>query len=253
GHGGILPGKKVNAEIAKIRNVTIGLDVISPPGHTAFPDAHGLVDFIQRLRELSGGKPIGIKMSLGHHHEFNALLQAMIDKNNYPDYIAVDGGEGGTGASPLEFTNYIGTPGTDALIYVVDQLRKTGLKKHIKVISTGKITTAFDILRLLCLGADATYAARSMMLALGCIQALRCNNNTCPTGVATQDPSLVRGLNVPTKRKRVANFHHETIKTVAEMIGAMGLKSHHDLSREHLNKRVDENIIKTYAELYPGE
>ena len=252
GHGGILPGRKVNAEIAKIRNVEIGKDVLSPPGHSAFSNPEEMIDFIQRLRELSGGKPIGIKLCLGHHHEFNSLLQAMINKNNYPDFIVVDGGEGGTGASPLEFTNYIGTPGTDSLVYVIDQLKKTGLKKHIKVISTGKITTAFDILRLLCIGADATYAARSMMLALGCIQALRCNDNHCPTGVATQDPSLVKGLHTPSKRRRVANFHRETIKTVAEMIGAMGLNAHTELSREHLMKRVDENIIRNYAELYPG-
>lgn len=252
GHGGILPGKKVNEEIAQIRNVELGKDVISPPGHSAFSNAPELIDFIQNLRDYSGGKPIGIKLSLGHHNEFDDLVNAMVSKNNYPDYIAVDGGEGGTGAAPLEFTNYIGTPGTDALIYVVDKLKQAGIRDKIKVFATGKVTSAFDIVRLLCLGADATYAARSMMLALGCIQALRCHTNTCPTGIATNDPNLVKGLHIPSKRVRVKNYHNETIRAVSEIIGAMGLHSHLDLKREHLNKRVDENVIKNYKEIYPG-
>lgn len=250
GHGGILSGKKVTPEIAAIRNVPLGKDVISPPGHKAFADAKGMLQFISTLRDLSGGKPVGIKLCLGHRQEFEELVTLMRDLKTYPDFIVVDGAEGGTGAAPLEFTNYIGMPGMDALVIVVDTLRKAGLKDQIKVIATGKITTAFDIVKLLCIGADATYAARSMMLALGCIQALRCNNNKCPTGVATQDPALVNGIHVPTKRERVKNFQQETLESVAHMIGAMGVAHHGDLRRHHLHKRVDENLIKTYAEIY---
>lgn len=252
GHGGILSGKKVTQEIADIRNVPLGKDVISPPAHTAFSDSRSMLEFITKLRELSGGKPVGIKLCLGHRSEFLELVQEMKASQNYPDFIVVDGAEGGTGAAPLEFANYMGTPGVDALVFIVDCLKKAGIKDQIKVIATGKITTAFDIVKLLCLGADATYAARSMMLALGCIQALRCNNNKCPAGVATQDPTLFKGLHVPTKRTRVKNFHHETLEAVAHVVGAMGVGDTHDLTRGHLHKRVEENKIKTYAELYPG-
>jgi glutamate synthase domain-containing protein 2 len=212
-----------------------------------------MLSFVTKLRELSNGKPVGIKLCLGHPHEFEELVSVMAQEKNYPDFIVVDGAEGGTGAAPLEFSNYIGMPGVDALVFVVDCLKKAGLKDQIKVIATGKITTAFDIVKLLCLGADATYAARSMLLALGCIQALRCNNNTCPAGVATQDPHLFAGLHVPTKRSRVKNFHHETLAAVAHVAGAMGVNSTSELRRAHLYKRIDENRIKTYAELYPED
>lgn len=249
GHGGILPAAKVSLEISKIRNVPMGKDVLSPPGHSAFNDPDSMMHFIQKLRELSNGKPIGIKLCLGYHHEFDDLVASMQRLKLYPDYIAIDGAEGGTGAAPLEFTNYMGTPGKDALIYVVDKLRAAGLKDKIKVVSTGKITTAFDVVRLLCLGADATYAARSMLLALGCIQALRCNTNQCPTGIATQDKSLMKGLHVESKRERVKNFHNETLKVVAEMLGAMGLKSHLELNRSHLIKRVHDSDLKSYADV----
>lgn len=253
GHGGMLSGKKVTAEIASIRNVPMGKDVISPPDHKAFSDATGMLNFINKLRDLSGGKPVGIKLCLGHRQEFEELVKAMVDQNMYPDYIVVDGAEGGTGAAPLEFANYIGMPGMDALVIVVDCLRRAGLKEKIKVLATGKITTAFDIVKLLCIGADATYAARSMLLALGCIQALRCNNNKCPTGVATQDPALVKGLHVPSKRERVKNFHQETLESFAHMVGAMGLSHHAQLNRSHLHKRIEENKIRTYAEIYSLE
>ncbi len=252
GHGGMLSGKKVTQEIANIRNVPIGKDVISPPAHTAFSNSSEMLDFIQKLRDLSGGKPIGIKLCVGHRHEIENLVQTMKAKGQYPDYIVVDGAEGGTGAAPLEFTNYIGTPGVDGLVIVVDYLTKYDLKDKIKVISTGKITTAFDIVKLLSLGADATYAARSMMLALGCIQAMRCNNNKCPAGVATQNPALYEGVHVPTKRTRVKNFHHETLSAVAHVVGAMGLTDASQLNRTHLHKRIDENQIKNYAEIYPS-
>ena len=249
GHGGILPAAKVSLEISKIRNVPMGKDVYSPPGHSVFNDPDSLIQFIQKLRELSNGKPIGIKLCLGYHHEFNDLVKSMIKINCYPDYIVVDGAEGGTGAAPLEFSNNMGTPGRDALIHVVNKLKEYGIKDKVKIIATGKITTAFDVIKLLCLGADATYAARSMLMALGCIQALRCNTNQCPTGIATQQKSLEKGLNVANKRVRVTNFHNETIKVVAEMIGAMGLKSHEELNRSHLIKRIHENNVKSYDKM----
>lgn len=250
GHGGILSAKKVTKEISLIRNVPLGKDIISPPAHTAFSDASGMLRFISQLRELSGGKPVGIKLCLGHRNEFVELVEQMKTQKTYPDYIVVDGAEGGTGAAPLEFTNYMGMPGFDALVVVVDELKRVGLKEKIKVVATGKITTAFDIVKLLCLGADATYAARSMMLALGCIQALRCNNNKCPAGVATQDPALYKGVDVKSKSMRVFNFHRETLDAVAHVIGAMGLESAKDLCREYLYKRVDENKIRNYCQIY---
>lgn len=249
GHGGILPAKKLTIEISKIRNVPMGKDVISPPGHSAFHDAESMMFFLKQLRELSEGKPVGIKLCVGHPHEFEELVVTMKKLNIYPDFITVDAAEGGTGAAPLEFSNYIGTPGRDGLMFVVDKLIEHGVREKIKVIATGKIYSAFDIIKLLCIGADATYAARSMLLSLGCIQALKCNTNICPTGIATQDPELTHGLHVPTKRKRVKNFHNETLKMVGEMIGAMGLKSHRDLTRHHLMRRRHNFEIQSYSEI----
>ena len=249
GHGGMLPGSKVTQEISLIRNVPINRDVNSPPGHTVFNDADSMMIFIDRLRELSGGKPIGIKLCLGHSFEFDDLIKSMLRLNLYPDFIAVDCAEGGTGAAPLEFSNSIGTPGKDALVYVSDQLIASGLKEQITLLASGKISSAFDVICLMSLGADVVYSARSMLLSLGCIQALKCNTNTCPTGIATQNPALVKGLHVPTKTLRVKNYHSETIKVVSEILGAMGLKSHKDLNRSHLYKRIHDSSIKSYAEM----
>ena len=249
GHGGMLPGSKVTQEISLIRNVPINRDVNSPPGHTVFNDADSMMIFINRLRELSGGKPIGIKLCLGHSFEFDDLIKSMLKLNLYPDFIAVDCAEGGTGAAPLEFSNSIGTPGKDALVYVSDQLVPSGLKDQITLLASGKISSAFDVISLMSLGADVVYSARSMLLSLGCIQALKCNTNTCPTGIATQNPALVKGLHVPTKTLRVKNYHSETIKVVSEILGAMGLKSHRDLNRSHLYKRIYDSSVKSYAEM----
>ena len=249
GHGGMLPGSKVTQEISLIRNVPINRDVNSPPGHTVFNDADSMMIFVDSLRTLSEGKPIGIKLCLGHSFEFDDLVKSMLKLNLYPDFIAVDCAEGGTGAAPLEFSNSIGTPGKDALVYVSDQLVASGLKDQITIIASGKISSAFDVISLMSLGADVVYSARSMLLALGCIQALKCNTNTCPTGIATQNPALVKGLHVPTKTLRVKNYHSETIKVVSEILGAMGLKSHRDLNRSHLYKRIHDSSIKSYAEM----
>lgn len=253
GHGGILPKEKLTPEIARIRNVPLGFDVISPPGHSAFSNPRELLAFVGQLRKLSGGKPIGIKLCVGKEEEFIALCKAMLETEVMPDYISVDGGEGGTGAAPLEFSNHVGMPGIDGIVFVVNTLRGFGLKNDVRVFASGKLTTAFGLIRLMCLGVDVMYAARPFLLSLGCIQALRCNTNECPTGVATQNPKLVGGLVVADKRSRVKNFHHQTLHTAAEILGAMGLESHRDLRPHHLRRRVNQFEVKSYAELINWE
>lgn len=251
GHGGILPAAKVTDEIAKIRLVEKGKDVLSPPYHTAFSDPIGLVDFIKKLRDLSGGKPIGFKLCIGQKSQFIAICKAMVKKNIYPDFITVDGGEGGTGAAPLEFTNSVGMPLRDALAFVYDALNGFGIKKHIKIIASGKVHTGFDLVKNISLGADMCNAARAMMLSLGCIQALECNTNTCPTGVATQNPKLYQGLDVNDKKVRVANYHHETVKAAVELMAAAGIDHPDKLHRSHIYRRTSAHQIQTYAEMYP--
>ncbi len=250
GHGGILPAVKVSEEISQIRNVPMGQDVISPPGHNAFSTPVGLMEFVARLRELSKGKPIGFKLCLGKRREFLALCKAMVKTGITPDFITVDGGEGGTGAAPLEFSNHVGSPGIEALIFIHNALVGFGVRDKIKIIATGKITTAFGMIRRLSLGADLLYSARGMMLALGCIQALRCNANVCPTGIATQNPLLVAGLVPEKKRRRVKNFHDETIGSLAELLGAMGLHSAEELRPWHMMRRVGNCEVRHYGELY---
>lgn len=251
GHGGILPKEKLTEEISKIRHVPMGFDVISPPGHSAFSTPVGLCNFIQSLRELSEGKPIGIKLCIGRESEFFALCKAMVQTKIYPDYISIDGSEGGTGAAPLEFSNSIGMPGQDAIVFAVNALRGFDLKKEIRVFASGKLTSAFGIIRLLSMGVDVCYAARPFLLSLGCIQALRCNTNDCPTGVATQDPALVKGLVVTDKRTRVKNFHEQTIKGVAEILGAMGVENHQDLTPSHLRRRISQLDVRPLSVLVP--
>ncbi len=251
GHGGILPAAKNTQEIASIRGVIAHTDVMSPSGHTEFNDPASMLAFIEKLRELSGGKPIGIKMCVGSFGEVDDLIGLMSSKDSYPDYIAIDGAEGGTGAAPLEFSNRMGTPLTDGLVHVTNRLREYNLNKKIKVIAGGKIFTAFDVIRVLSLGADLCYSARGMMLSMGCIQALICNTNRCPSGVATQDPEFMRGLVVEDKYKRVAHFHGATLEAVAEMLSAMGVKHVTDLTRKHIYRRVEDNVVLTYNEIYP--
>ena len=251
GHGGILPAAKVTPEIAKIRLVEMGRDVISPPYHTAFSNPVEMMHFIQKLRDLSGGKPVGFKLCVGHKSEFLAICKAMIKTGIYPDFITVDGGEGGTGAAPLEFSNSVGMPLREALAFVYDALNGFDLKKHIKVIASGKVATGFDLVKNFALGADMCNSARGMMFALGCIQALECNNNTCPTGVATQDKSLMKGLVVEDKKTRVANFQKQTVSSAIQMIGAAGLHHPDDIHRVFIYRRVSHSEIKTYAELFP--
>ncbi|TNE53820.1 MAG: FMN-binding glutamate synthase family protein [Bacteroidetes bacterium] len=251
GHGGILPAIKNTEEIARIRNVQPHTDVLSPPAHTAFQDANGLMHFVGELRALSEGKPIGFKLCIGKKAEFEALCQAMIDTGITPDFITIDGGEGGTGAAPIEFSNSLGMPLRDGLAFAVDTLRGYDLRKDIRIIASGKVFSGFDIARLIALGADMVNSARAMMLATGCIQALQCNVNTCPTGVATQDKSLMKGLVVEDKAKRVASFHEETVKSFIELMAAAGISNPSGLNRKHINRRVDMNLIQTYHEIYP--
>ncbi|OWY26207.1 FMN-binding glutamate synthase family protein [Sphingobacteriales bacterium UPWRP_1] len=251
GHGGILPAAKNTPEIAAIRNVEPHTTVFSPPHHTAFTTPLEMLEFIARLRRLSGGKPIGFKLCVGIKSEFLAICKAMKKTGIYPDFITVDGGEGGTGAAPLEFSNYVGMPFKEGLAFVYDALVGFDLKQHIKIIASGKIITGFHILRAMALGADACNSARAMMLALGCIQALQCNLNSCPTGVATQDPELVKGLVVTDKKRRVANYHKETVESFVELMGAAGLTHPNQISRAHLYRRVSMREIKRYDEIYP--
>lgn len=251
GHGGILPAAKVTEEIAKIRLVEKGKDVLSPSYHKAFSTPLELVHFIKKLRDLSGGKPIGFKLCIGQKSQFIAICKAMIKTNIMPDFITVDGGEGGTGAAPIEFSNSVGMPLREGLAFVHDALRGFGIKKHIRIIASGKVHTGFDLVRNFAIGADMCNGARAMLMAIGCIQALECNTNTCPTGVATQNPKLSDGLDVNDKKVRVLNYHHETVKACVELMSAAGIKHSKDLQRAHIYRRVSANQIQTYAEMYP--
>ena len=251
GHGGILPAKKNTEEISKIRNIAPGTDVLSPPYHTAFSTPIGLLELVQQMRELSNGKPIGFKLCVGNKSEFFAICKAMIETGIRPDFITVDGGEGGTGAAPLEFSNSVGMPFKDGLAFIYDALVGFDLKKHIKIFTSGKIITGFHLFRAIALGADACYSARAMMFALGCIQAMECNKNTCPTGVATQDKELIRGLKVEDKEQRVANYHRETVESFVELMAAAGLTSPEQINRAHVNRRISMAESKRYDELFP--
>jgi glutamate synthase domain-containing protein 2 len=251
GHGGILPAKKNTPEIAAIRLVKPGTTVFSPPFHSAFTTPLELIKFVDKLRDLSGGKPVGFKLCIGRKSEFLSLCKAMVQLNLYPDFISIDGGEGGTGAAPPEFSNFVGMPFLDALAFADDALRGFGIRDQLKIIGSGKVMTGFHIFRAMSLGADTTNCARAMMLALGCIQALECNKNTCPTGVATQDPYFTKGLVVEDKKQRVANFHHNTIESFVELMAAAGIDHPDKINRTHVYRRVFMNMVKTYAEIYP--
>ncbi|MBX2835629.1 MAG: FMN-binding glutamate synthase family protein [Gammaproteobacteria bacterium] len=251
GHGGILPGTKNTPEIARIRGVDAWETVVSPPAHSAFSNPVELMQFIAQLRELSGGKPIGFKLCVGRQSEVVALCKAMLETGIRPDFITVDGGEGGTGAAPLEFSNSVGMPLRDGLAYVCDCLSGFDLKQDIKIIAVGKMFTAFHLAKNLALGADLCACARGFMLSLGCVQSLICNTNHCPTGIATQNEALAQGLVVTDKSERVARFHEETMHRLVEITGAAGLMSANELNRTHLFRRVNQFDIKRYDEIFP--
>lgn len=249
GHGGILPAEKVNEEIAKIRRVPVGETVISPPGHTAFTTPVGLCEFVDKVRALAGGKPVGFKLCLGRRDEFLQICEAMRKTGALPDFITVDGGEGGTGAAPFDFINYVGSPLNEALYFVDDTLRQYGLRDRIKIIASGKVFSGFDLFEKLALGADLCNSARGMMLALGCIQAYRCNTNNCPTGIATSKPGLQAGLDVTDKAQRVKSYHRKTVEALADLIAATGLHSPEEIDLRHVSCRHDGRIL-TLAELH---
>ncbi len=251
GHGGILPAIKNTPEIAEARDVKPGTLVASPPAHTAFSTPRELLHFVQQLRELSDGKPVGFKLCVGQESEVVAICKAMVETGIKPDFITVDGGEGGTGAAPLEFSNSVGMPLRDGLAFVCDCLSGFGLKTDVRVIAVGKIFTAFHMVKNLALGADLCYSARGFMLSLGCVQSLICNTNHCPTGVATQNPSLAAGLVVTDKSERVARYHGETLERLGEIIAAAGLSSAQELNRTHVYRRINQHHYSRYDELFP--
>lgn len=225
GHGGVLPAQKNTPEIAKIRGVEPFTTILSPPSHSAFNNYKELIQFIAQLRDLSNGKPIGFKLCIGDTRDFEKLCQEMISQNCYPDFITVDGAEGGTGAAPLEFTDGVGMPFEPALIFVNKTLKSLGIRDKIRIICSGKIISGYTIIRAIALGADMCNSARGFMMSLGCIQALRCNNNECPTGVATQNKMLMKGLVVTDKYERVYHYHKNTLHAANELLAAAGKNS----------------------------
>jgi len=244
GHGGVLPGPKVTREIADARGVEIGVDCVSPASHSAFSTPVEMLQFIARLRELSGGKPTGFKFCVGHPWEWFALAKAMLETGLLPDFIVVDGGEGGTGAAPLEFTDHVGAPLLEGLQLVHNTLVGLNLRKQVRIGASGRIITAFDIVRTMALGADWCNSARGFMFSLGCIQSQSCHTDRCPTGVATQDPIRQRALVVPDKSVRVRMFHDETLVALAELVAAAGLEHPIELGPQHIVRRVAQNEVK---------
>ncbi len=240
GHGGVLPGPKVTEEIAEARGVVVGQDCVSPASHSSFSTPLELMAFIQQLRTLSEGKPVGFKLCIGHPWEWFAIVKAMLETGIQPDFIVVDGAEGGTGAAPLEFSDHMGMPLQEALRLVHNTLVGAGLRESIRVGASGKIVSAFDMARALALGADWCNSARGFMFALGCIQAQTCHSGNCPTGVTTQDPTRQMALVVPSKADRVHNFHTHTLEALQELMEASGLQTPHDFTPRHIMRRVSE-------------
>ncbi len=250
GHGGILPAAKNTPEIAAIRQVMAGTTIHSPARHTAFDNPAEMIRFLQLLRNLSDRKPVGFKICIGDKQEFIDICNAIKESGSVPDFITVDGGEGGTGAAPLEFTDHLGMPLYEALSFVKQSLADFGLEKQIKILAAGKIITGFDILKALSLGASACYSARGMMFALGCIQALICDSGKCPVGVATQNPALYKGLDPRDKGVRVFNFHLNTIKATKEMMEACGFSDVQQIPDSKFFRRIDEETTRSFREIY---
>ncbi|MCL8483167.1 MULTISPECIES: FMN-binding glutamate synthase family protein [Bradyrhizobium] len=252
GHGGVLPAAKVSEEISKIRGVAMGEDCISPPAHRAFSTPIGMMQFIGEMRRLSGGKPAGFKLCIGHPWEFLAICKAMLETRIYPDFIVVDGNEGGTGAAPLEFMDHLGMPMREGVNFVHNALIGLNVRDRIKIGASGKVATAFDMARAMSIGADWCNSARGFMFALGCIQSLSCHTDRCPTGVATQDPTRARALVVPHKVDRVYNYHHATLHALAELLAAAGLEHPQDLRPIHFSQRTSTTEVASFAKLYPS-
>jgi len=250
GHGGVLPGPKVTAEIAAARGVPMGVDCISPAGHSAFSTPLELMAFVQTLRERSAGKPVGIKFAVGHPWEWFGMAKAMLETGIAPDFIVVDGGEGGTGAAPLEFSDHVGAPLREALMLVHNTLVGINLRERVRIGASGKIITAFDIARTIAMGADWCNSARGFMFAIGCLQSQTCHSGHCPTGVATQDPQRMRALVVTDKAERVFQFHQNTLSVLKEMLSAAGLTHTRELGPEHVIRRVSSTEVRSLAALH---
>ncbi len=247
GHGGVLPGPKVTPEIALARGVPVGVDCVSPASHSAFSTPAEMMHFIEKLRTLSGGKPTGFKLCIGHPWEWFALAKAMLETGILPDFIVVDGGEGGTGAAPLEFTDHVGAPMQEGLLLVHNTLNGLGLRQRIRIGCAGKVVSAFDVARAMALGADWCNAARGFMFALGCLQAQTCHTGHCPTGVATQDPQRQRALVVPDKTERVWRFHQNTLKALQELVQACGLDHPNQINASHIVRRASDHSVRLLA------
>jgi len=247
GHGGVLPGPKVTREIAEARGVQQGVDCVSPASHSAFSTPIEMLQFIARLRELSGGKPVGFKFCVGHPWEWFGIAKAMLETGLLPDFIVVDGGEGGTGAAPLEFTDHVGAPLQEGLLLVHNTLVGLNLRDKIKIGCAGKVVSAFDIARMMALGANWCNSARGFMFALGCIQSQSCHTDHCPTGVATQDPHRQKALVVPSKIERVHNYHRHTLEALKELVQAAGLQHPNQITANHVVRRVAGDKVKLLA------
>jgi glutamate synthase domain-containing protein 2 len=249
GHGGILPAAKVTREIALARGVPIGIDCVSPSAHSEFSTPLEMMAFVARLRELSGGKPTGFKLCIGHPWEWFGIVKAMLRTGITPDFIVVDGAEGGTGAAPVEFSDHVGAPLQEGLLLVHNTLIGTGLRDRIRLGCAGKVITAFDIARMMALGADWCNSARGFMMALGCIQAQTCHTGNCPTGVTTQDPLRQRALAVTDKAQRVYNLHRTTLLALKELVQAAGLKHPSDITAHHIVRRLTDTDVRLLANL----
>src|SRR5690554_3138014 len=250
GHGGLLPAEKNTLEVSQIRNVKPFTTVHSPSSHSAFSNAVELAYFIRKLRQLSGGKPVGFKICIGRKDEFVDIIKAFSETGIYPDFITIDGAEGGTGAAPLEFIDYMGMALSDALVFTNNLLKKYNIRQHVKVIAAGKVISAFDLAKTMALGADACYSARGMMFALGCIQALQCDSGHCPVGIATQDPLLYEGMDITDKSVRVATFHKNTMKALGEFIGACGFSKPSEITPDVFHKRIEHGKNISFREMY---
>lgn len=251
GHGGMLLAPKVTPEIAEARGIEPYKDCVSPSSHSEFSTPRELLKFVEKLRSLSGGKPVGIKLCIGHPWEFAAIAKAMVETGMVVDFVTVDGAEGGTGAAPAEFTDHLGCPLRDALVYVDNTLKGASLRDRVKIAASGKIVSGYDVVRHIALGADWCNMARPFMFALGCIQARDCASGECPTGLATMNPRRYRAVDIAERAQRVANFQHYTIESVAEMLEAAGLNSPQDLNRRHIVRRLSASQIQLADQIYP--
>jgi glutamate synthase domain-containing protein 2 len=251
GHGGVLPAAKVSEEISRIRGVAMGEDCISPASHRAFSTPVEMMQFVATMRKLSGGKPAGFKLCIGHPWEFLAICKAMLETGIYPDFIVIDGNEGGTGAAPLEFMDHLGMPMREGVSFVHNALVGIKARDRIRLGASGKIATAFDMARAMAIGADWCNSARGFMFSLGCIQSLSCHTDRCPTGVTTQDPTRSRALYVPDKITRVHNYHHATLHALAELLAAAGLEHPQELRPIHFSQRTSTAEVCSFAQLYP--